>query len=41
MTEICQKVQDRFGMPAEWALSVSSTWLKRGNEEGDNHNGRK
>ena len=22
MAEICQKVQDGFGMPAEWALSI-------------------
>ena len=30
MAEICQKVLDGFGMPAEWALSILVTIFKKG-----------
>ena len=28
MAEICKKVQDRFGMPAEWVLSIMVPIIK-------------
>ena len=37
MAEICQKVLDGFGMPAEWALSIVVPTFK---EKGDIRNSR-